>query len=153
MGHRNTISGHIQEPWYVHGSDRAIARLWHHNRRVIRSLPAQDEWPFLTRRMFGSSPLFNSGREGLLSATYRGPVIYFGGSFSSIYVDWAQWLEKFESLLRRMYWEHAVVILVTEWLGQHVYRWDAEDANFAAEDPAPIRNWKFSGGPRHFLGG
>ena len=152
MGHRNTISGHIQEPWYVRGSDRAITRLWHRNRRVIRSLPSEDEWPWLTRRMFAASPLFgNHGeRDDLLSATYRGPVIYFGGSFSSLYQEWAEWLDKFESLLRRLYWEHAVVVLVTEWMGQHVYRWDAEHTDFTAEKPAPIESWKFSGGPREF---
>jgi hypothetical protein len=152
MGHRNTISGHIQEPWYVTASGRPLSRLWHYNRRVIRSLPAQDEWPFLTRRMFCASPMFGSGRKGLLTATYRGPVIYFGGSFSSIYSDWAQWLDKFEALLRRLYWEHAVVVLVTEWMGQHVYRWDAEDQDFSADKPHPIRTWKFEGGPRDFGG-
>ena len=152
MGHRTTVSGHIQEPWYIRGSDRAIARLWRHNRRVIRSLPAEDCWPILTRRMFAASPLFYGGQAGLLTATYRGPVIYFGGSFSSLDASWAQWLDKFESLLRRMYWEHAVVILVTEWMGDHIYRWDAEDADFTADEPLPIRGWKFSGGPRDFGG-
>ena len=103
--------------------------LWHHNRRVIRSLPSQDDWPFLTRHMFSASPMFGSRCDAArTTATYRGPVVYFGGSFSSIYTQWQEWLEKFEALLRRMYWEHAVVILVTEWMGQHVYRWDAEDA-------------------------
>jgi hypothetical protein len=149
MGHRNTISGHIQEPWYVRGSDRAIRRLWHRNRRVINSLPAQDEWPFLMRSMFAASPI-PSNRRDVISVTYRGPVIHFGGSFPSVYEVWPQWLEKFESLLCRLYWEHAIVILVTEWTGQYVYRWDAEGADFTTEVPQPIRAWKFSGEPRDF---
>ena len=81
--------------------------------------------------------------------TYRGPVIYFGGSFSSIYQDWTEWLEKFEALLRRLYWEHAVVILITEWMGEHVCRWDAELRDFVADHPSPVTRWKFTG-PRGF---
>ena len=115
-------------------------------------MPAQGEWPFLTRRMFCASPMCGSGHEGLANVTYRGPVIYFGGSFSSICAEWGQWLEKFEALLRRLYWEHAVVVLVTEWMGQHVYRWDAEDRDFSADEPRPIRAWKYEGGPRDFSG-
>ena len=149
MGHRCTISGHIQEAYYVLGSDREINRLWRSNRRVLATLPDHERWPFLPRRMFAASPLF-SGRNGIVSATYRGPVIYFGGSFSSLFDDWSEWLEKFETLLRRLYWEHAAVILVTEWMGEHVYRWDSDLRNFTAERPTPIQNWTFTGGPRDF---
>src|ERR1700722_8738164 len=88
MGHRNTLGGHIQEPWYVVGADRSIARLWHHNRRIIRSLPLDDKWPFLTCRMMSTSPMWGSGQAGLVNTTYRGPVIYFGGSFSSLHNYW-----------------------------------------------------------------
>ena len=149
MGHRNTLSGHIQEPWYVVGSERSIARLWHHNRRVIRSLPPEDQWPFLTRRMISTSPMWNSGRAGLVNTTYRGPVIYFGGSFSSLHEDWSEWLEKFESLLRRLYWEHAFVALETEWMGQHVCRWKADLGQFSADEPTAVTQWTFTG-PRDF---
>jgi hypothetical protein len=147
MGHRSTLSGHIQEPYYIVGSDRAIARLWHHNRRVLRSLPLDDKWPFLSRRMMNASPMFGSGTSGLVCATYRGPVIHFGGSFSSLFEDWTEWLEKFESLLRRLYWEHAVVVLVTEWMGQHVCRWDADKTILSAADPMPppVKQWVFTG--------
>jgi hypothetical protein len=150
MGHRNTLSGHIQEAWYVRGSDRGIRRLWHHNRRVLRSLPNDDDWPYLGRRMFAATPLFNSGLVDFLTPTYRGPVIYFGGSFSSIF-EWSEWLAKFEALLRRLYWEHAVVVLVTEWMGQHHYRWKAKTDFFDADAPKPITEWTFEGGPRSFV--
>ncbi|HET7288354.1 MAG TPA: hypothetical protein VFI71_12825, partial [Pyrinomonadaceae bacterium] len=107
MGHRNTLSGHIQEAWYVKGSDRATEQLWHHNRRVLESLPddAEEQWPYLGKRMFSTSPMFTGPYTGTLVPTYRGPVIYFGGSFSSIYQDWPEWLAKFENLLRQLYWE------------------------------------------------
>lgn len=152
MGHRNTLSGHIQEAWYVKGSDRAISRLWHHNRRVLRSLPNDDDeqWPYLGRRMFSATPMYFSGTADRLTSMYRGPVIYFGGSFSSICMEWSEWLLKFESLLRRLYWEHAVVVLATEWMGQHVYNWDAKTDLFDADRPTPITEWNFNGGPRNF---
>lgn len=151
MGHRNTLSGHIQEVWYVKGSDPAIARLWDHNRRVLETLPDddQEEWPYLGKRMFSTSPITTGFVDGL-TPTYRGPVIYFGGSFSSIYENWSEWLFKFEELLRLLYWEHAVVVLVTEWMGHHVYRWDAKIDTFDAEKPTPITEWTFEGGPRDF---
>jgi hypothetical protein len=94
--------------------------------------------------------MFRSGKAGIVNNTYRGPVIYFGGSFSSLYESWAEWLDKFESLLRQLYWEHAVVVLVTEWMGQHVYRWDVEDQASLTELPPPERKWVFTGGPRDF---
>lgn len=152
MGHRNTLSGHIQEIWYVEGSDQAIARLWEHNRLVLNSLPDDDEekWPYLGKRMFSTSPILSEVSSDALQPTYRGPVIYFGGSFSSILYDWSEWLIKFEDLLRRLYWEHAVVVLATEWMGQHIYRWDAKLDSFHAEKPTPISEWTFEGGPRDF---
>jgi hypothetical protein len=152
MGHRNTLSGHIQEAWYVKGSDQAIVRLWEHNRLVLNSLPDDDnvEWPYLGKCMFSTSPMLTAISVDALKPTYRGPVIYFGGSFSSIYQEWSEWLVKFEDLLRHLYWEHAVVVLVTEWMGQHVCRWNAKLDTFDAEKPIPITEWAFEGGPRDF---
>ncbi len=152
MGHRTSLSGHIQEPWYLRDGDRQIRRLWEANRRVINSLPSNDDWPPLYRRMFSCSQP-GSSRSGHIISSYRGSVIYFGGSFSSIFYEWHEWLEKFEGLLRRLYWEHAVVVLVTEWMGQHVYRWDAEIPNgsfYQDSRPVPVQSWRFEGGPRKF---
>lgn len=149
MGHRSTLSGHIQELYYATGTNRDLSRLWHHNRQVIRSLPANDPWPFLSRRMLGASPIFGSS-DGRQTNTYRGPVIYFGGSFSSLHDDLAQWRAKFEALLSRLYWEQAVVVLVTEWAGQYVYRWKADLTNFSADHPTPILQWTVTGGAADF---
>ena len=153
MGHRNTLSGHIQEVWYIKGSDRAIVELWEHNREVLNALPsdAEEKWPYLGKNMFSMSPILTHVSADALPPTYRGPVIYFGGSFSSLFADWSEWLIKFEDLLRRLYWEHAVVVLVTESMGQYVYRWDAKLDTFDAEKPTPIAEWKFEGGPRDFV--
>lgn len=150
MGHRTTVSGHIQELWYAKGTDHQLRWLWESNNRVIHSLPLEDEFPPLNRRMFSFSPMCQIRGEGF-NSTYRGRVIYFGGSFSSIHYDWEEWLIKFENLLKRLYWEHAVVVLVTEWLGQYVYRWDSEipDYDYISR-PEPIQKWEFTGEPRSF---
>ena len=154
MGERCTISGHIQDAWYFRGSDEDVRLLEEHNRRVIVGLPEVDVWPPLTRGMFSFSPNESFHRDHVVT-TFRGQVIYFGGSFSKLYLDLAEWLEKFESLLRRLYWEHAVVVLVTELMGHFTYRWDAtpEAAElFSAEPPVPVQEWRFEGGPRSFSG-
>ena len=154
MGERCTMSGHIQEAWYFRGSDEATRALEEHNRLVIMQLPETDLWPPLTRGMFSFSPN-ESFLRAHVTTTFRGRVIYFGGSFSKLYLDWAEWLEKFESLLRRLYWEHAAVVLVPELIKHFTYRWDAthEAAElFSAKPPVPVQEWTFSGGPRSFDG-
>jgi hypothetical protein len=117
-------------------------------------LPEADQWPPLSRGMFSFSPN-ETFLRGHVTTTFRGQVIYFGGSFSKLYLGWAEWLEKFESLLRGLYWEHAVVALVTELMGHFTYRWDATlkaTELSSAKPPVPVREWEFSGGPRTFDG-
>ena len=147
MGERCTLSGHIQEAWYFRGTDEDTRLLEEHNRRVISELPEVDVFPPLTRGMFSFSPNESFHREHV-TTTFRGQVIYFGGSFSKLYLDWAEWLEKFESLLKRLYWEHAVVVLVTELMGHFTCRWDAtHEAHelFSANPPVPVQEWTFEG--------
>jgi hypothetical protein len=152
MGHRNTVSGHIQESWYVagtSGTDDSIRRLWASNRTVIESLPVTDVWPPLCREMFAFSS-DDGGTRDRPTNTYRGRVIYFGGSFSSIYLKWTEWLEKFESLLRQLYWEQAAVVLTTEWMGEFVYHWRAAPDHSDASVIQPVQSWEFTGEPRSF---
>lgn len=49
--------------------------------------------------MFSTSPMMAVSPD-VIDPTYRGPVIDFGGSFSSLCEEWAEWLFKFEELLR-----------------------------------------------------
>jgi len=152
MGERCTISGHIQEPWYFSGSDKDLRLLLESNKRVIESLPREDKWPVLLRGMFSFSPSSPKYYKHV-TTTFRGRVIYFGGSFSKLYVDWSEWLDKFESLLRRLFWEHAVLVHVTEIMGWYSHRWDATDKSrelFSARPPVPVQQWEFTGGPRSF---
>ena len=55
--------------------------------------------------------------------SYRNRPIHFAASLKE--VDWAvrDWLDKFEGLLRRLYWQNAAVHLHTAYLGQHQFTW------------------------------
>ena len=152
MGERTTISGHIQEPWYVMGTkgsdDPQLLLLEALNHAVIMELPEIDVVPPLARTMFTFS---NTGEHS--QNTYRGRVIYFGGSYHSIWAEWEEWLTKFECLLRRLYWEHASLVLVSEYFGTHHYFWDAAEESpmsLAETPPRTTDRWVFSGGPRSF---
>ena len=152
MGERCSLSGHIQSPWYFRGTDEDVSRLEKENQRVISELPELGEWPYLTRGMFAFSPNATFLRSEV-TTTFRGQVIYFGGSFSKLYLDWAEWLEKFESLLRRLYWEHATATLIPELIEPNTYHWTATHETlerFSSTPPIPVQDWEFEGGPRSF---
>ena len=152
MGERCSLSGHIQSAWYYCRTDKDTRALAARNQQVISELPEFDEWPFLTRGMFAFSP--NETFVGdEVTTTYRGQVIYFGGSFSKLYLEWHEWLEKFESLLRRLYWEHAAAVLKPELIVHQTYYWKATRESmerFSLTPPIPVQDWKFQGGPRSF---
>ena len=148
MGTINIIVGHIQETWYASGDEENRRLLLEANRRVIESLPTNDEWPPLLCGMFSFPP---DGRRS--PGTYRSRVIHFGGSFREIWREWDAWLYKFEELLRRLYWESASVHLTTELIGHHSYFWHATteaEAGFTASPPQPVQEWKFEGSDRSF---
>jgi hypothetical protein len=142
MGERTTISGHIQEPWYTPGGDDALRAFRNANTRVLRRLPNVDRWPYLHRSMFVRSRELPLGGG---SASYRGTVIHFGGSFSSLHSDIEIWKTKFESVLRQMYWEHAALLVVTEVMGTHHYVWQPTSEawdGMLAQNPTPISGWQ-----------
>jgi hypothetical protein len=146
VGERTTISGHIQEPWYTPGGDAEVRLLRRANSLALRDLPIADSWPFLHRDMFVRTRQGPSGA----SSSFRGTVVHFGGSFSHLHHDLREWRLKFEELLRRMYWEHAAVLVVTEYLGAHHYLWrPTEEATLAMFAPtrAPISAWDLSTSP------
>lgn len=89
------------------------------NKRAILALPAVDEWPSISRDMFSVPRFHVDGNEGQTN------IIHFGNSYRSIEYEWAQWIAKFENLLRSLYWQSAVVHLETELTGLHTFAWEA----------------------------
>ena len=122
MGQRVTLSGHIQELFYGVPTFEQQQSVGARNWAAIQRLPEEDRWPFLTRGMFSRSPEVQA--DGPLVTTYRGRVLFFGGSFSSLHDDIDEWLAKFEALLRQLSWEHASVQVITEWVGHYHYHWE-----------------------------
>ena len=144
MSQQSIVYGYIQGAEWMHSDLRRLHRL---NRQVIGALPENDTFPYLTRAMFsipGDEPP---------QGTYHSQVIHFAASMKEPELHWKAWLEKFESLLRRLYWFNAVVHLRAEVLGDVDYEWTV-DANqivhYLNDNPKPPTQWFFDGGPRSF---
>lgn len=120
-----------------------IRRISRANRRVIASLPASDDdWPFITRGMFGMQSLRTSFDRCI--AQYENQVIHFAGDYKNMYVLEADWLTKFETLLARLYWSSVVVMveftgLRYEW---HVAREHVRE-RYSQDPPQPPTAWSF----------
>jgi hypothetical protein len=93
------------------------------NRSVLTNLPPTDEWPLLSCDMF-SLPSDSLNLDVLTS-----DVLHFGHAYHGIEHEWDQWIERFEAVLRQMYWETAVVHLETELRGTHTFVWVCEEGD------------------------
>lgn len=124
-----------------------VHRLHRLNRDAIAALPDGDTFPYLSRSMFSSPEL------DIQHGTYRSQIIHFGASMKEVELEWRKWLEKFENLLRRLYWFNAMVHLRAEIAGEHDYEWTVDASQivqFLKEPPQPPTKWFFDGGPRDF---
>ncbi len=146
MSHEITIYGAI---FGSPGPVDSFYWLYVKNREALGYLPARDSWPPL-ERTFCTIPM-NAGKPGF----HRTQMIHFGLSFKNFEDGWSTWLQKFESLLRELYWTQVRLHLDSELYGHFDYCWDATPAaleGFRASPPQPVREWEFSGGPREFEG-
>jgi hypothetical protein len=146
MSEQCTIYGCIEGAWRPNDDV-----FYFKNKEVIDALPEQDEWPPLNRGMFGVPMPISSEYPGF----YRVQVIHFGTSINHFDLDWAEWLEKFENLLRQMYWfrAHVHIDLQSAARGRHEYLWEVTGEaaqRFYLETPLPVNEWTFTGGPRIF---
>jgi hypothetical protein len=150
MGTATRLVGYIEEAWpgVAAGGDTARMealrdahrRIVHHNESVLEALPAEDTWPPLCRPMFGWAP------ADAPMITYRNRLIHVAASLKDL--DWyaRDWLDKFESLLRRLYWESAYIRCEFGYLGPHEFRWRPQESWVQelcqARLPA-IQEWSF----------
>jgi len=121
--------------------------LWKRNVQSIQALPDSDQSPPLTRWMF-CVPTPDRYQD-----LYRVQAIPFAASVNHMSDLWPEWLDKFEGLLRRLYWQAAHVRLSIELHGEFQYLWKADPSPYRQwrEEPlAPVGTWTFSGGPREF---
>ncbi len=92
------------------------------NRQVLMDLPSVEDWPLLSREMF-SMPVLGAELSQLQT-----DVMHFGSSYKAVEYEWEQWIEKFELMLKRMYWVSATVHLETEFNGRHTFTWETDDS-------------------------
>ena len=129
MGVQSLLYGFIEEAWpgaRTDGSERhakllkdnarAIER---HNEEVLSALPAEDDddWPPLSRSMFAYAP----AQTPLI--TYRRRIIHFAASLKQLDEELRDWLDKFELLLKDLYWERAVVHFEAAYMGDYRFEW------------------------------
>ncbi len=138
MGHEVIISGRI-----VGASWRAGERFtWTHdlNRDALATVPEKDDWPWVVRGIFALPAPYPEGM-------YRRQVIHFGLSIKDEPSErgiWDVWLEKFEAVLRRLYWTSASAQLDTEFEAPQIFEWlptDAAMGGLYADPPQPVAVW------------
>lgn len=145
MGHISIVYGHIiGEAWRSEDYHK-LQRL---NKKIIDALPSDDEtFPWITRKMF----LVPDPDKDKM---YRDQVIVFGASYKSVEHEWDEWLDKFEAILKQLYWSGATIHLDTELVGTHKYEWvfdSNQSDNWMSDNPQPTNMWDFKGGPRKFF--
>jgi hypothetical protein len=141
MGIGVVLHGYIQCPGYAHMAENK--RVYRANRRVILGLPLSDPiWPFITRDMFSVLPLRPSMERQI--AQYENHLIHFAGDYKNMYILEADWVCKFESLLSRLCWYRAVVMLE---FGGLRYEWEVPfkhiGERYLGNPPQPPTEWSF----------
>lgn len=85
---------------------------------------------------------------------YRDQVIVFGASYKEVEYEWDKWFDKFEGVLRQLFWSSVTIHLDTELVGSHQYDWVydfKQTDNWTSDTPGPTTMWSFAGGPRKFF--
>ncbi len=92
-----------------------------------------DTFPYLT------SSMFSIPQEELEQGTYQTQVIHFAASYQAVEYHWEQWMAKFESLLKKMYWISATVHLETELSGNHTFIWESPSSFHTPSEELSVR--------------
>jgi hypothetical protein len=140
MGHVSVVYGVIVGAPLGFNADREL--LHRANVRAVGALPEHDDWPPLVRSMFS-----------VVDGPYKRQAIHFGATFKELEWSWEAWLEKFERLLAKTFWDDVRLHLVTEWTGEWSYRYGLVATPYDAWAGAPPRQpsgWTLQGGPRDF---
>ena len=150
MGHQTLIYGYISGSSWKTSDYFKLHRL---NENVIAGIPEMDqdnELPYINRSMFAVP-----NRQG----TYQQQPIAFGAAYKTLEYEWHLWLDKFEGILRQLFWWEAKIHVQFELMGEYVCEWKADYGKFLdenwdkpeTEELTPIQDWTFkSDAPRKF---
>jgi hypothetical protein len=119
MSQESVVYGCIKDVVFTADMEQTRQRR-HINRRVLAALPSIEDWPLLSREMFVLPS------ETLIVDDLHTDVVPFGNSYKGVEYEWEQWLQRFEDLLKNMYWVSATVHLETEFNGIHTFTWHSE---------------------------
>jgi hypothetical protein len=138
MGMHTVIYGYIEEMdfWL----DPIKKKIRKHNSDIIKSLPAADKWPPLSREMFAICNNYKNHTGP--NFEYWGRIIHFGANLKSVEQEWGEWRNKFESLLTRLYFMEARVHVQTEYMRLDTSSWKVDLSKYKvlhdASVPRPI---------------
>ena len=59
-------------------------------------------------------------------------MIHFGASYRAVEYEWALWVQRFEALLKQLYWTSAVVHLRPS-SGTHTFRWETDSGSHSPQ--------------------
>lgn len=143
MAHHTIIYGRINGAYKLTRDN--IFDLHNLNSNIINNLPENE--PYINRSMF-SIP----NKHGV----FRDQIITFGASYKTFEYKWHIWLEKFEAILKQLYWYDVIIHADFEVFGQYTYEWsidiDQVFEKWHKDDPELILDWEYkSDGPRSFL--
>jgi hypothetical protein len=150
MGMQTRLLGYIEEAWpgLAAGGDPELMRhlldagrrITRHNEEVLGALPGADEWPPLCRPMFGWAP------AGTPMIEYGNRILHLGASLKAMDGALRDWLDKFEALLRRLYWESAYVRFEGAYVGVQEFTWRPTERwvkELCRGRLSPIADWSF----------
>ncbi len=94
-------------------------------RRMVNSFCLLDlPQTFDSASPFLCGDMFTLPGMDAISGAYHTQVIHFGASYRAVEYEWELWMQKFEDLLKQMYWVSATVHLETELSGKHTFSWE-----------------------------
>ena len=138
MSDANIVLGYIEEPKPQYQPDPRFFR--RANDAVLSSLASDDAWPPLCRSLFSVTG------DDSMHGSFRGRrLIHFAGRFNYLVNHIGEWSDKFEPLLRRLYWVGAEVLVMNAWSGPPIrltYNITHETAvSYATATPCPPQSW------------
>jgi hypothetical protein len=151
MSFESIVYGFITEAWtgksdWIENNSVFVR----HNNLILAGLTENDSWPPLAKNLFSLSTHEPHGPNG----NFRGRIIGIAGKFKQIEDDWGEWLNKFENVLKQLYWEKAKIHLITGYTSPYEFNWELDtkqyEEHFLSREPTPPTTWKFEGPFRKF---
>ncbi len=146
MSHEAIVYGIIIGSSYKKGDQYQKLQL--RNEVIIRQLPEDEDWPWFDSSVFSLPGPYPKG-------TFRRQVIHFGFSMKddppnyqedSYYYRkmWNTLLDKFEHILRQIYWSGARLHFETDFETRKEVTWIPSEQAFAimlSDNPEPVKEW------------